>query len=251
MKKHKFSFKKIFKIIGKITLWFIVISVVITVAYTWINPPATPLMLTRKINSGYSINYQWINIEQMPQSIINCTVAAEDNFFLAHNGIDFGAIEKAIDDNEQGKRLRGGSTITQQTAKNVFLWQGRSWVRKGFEVYFTFLIETFWSKKRIMEVYLNVIEMGKGVYGVQAAAQHYFRKDAKNLSANQAALIVASFPSPLTRNPAKPTSYLQRRANFILSISKKIGAVKFDKQSIQAAKARYNAYKAKKKKQKK
>ncbi|MDR3328107.1 MAG: monofunctional biosynthetic peptidoglycan transglycosylase [Prevotellaceae bacterium] len=251
MSKKEVNLKKGFKIIGAIVLGLVLLSVIITILYIWVNPPVTPLMLNRKIEKGYTINYDWIDIEKMPQSVIDCAVAAEDNFFLAHNGIDFGAVEKAVDMNRQGKKLHGASTITQQTAKNVFLWQSRTWVRKGFEVYFTFLIETFWSKKRIMEVYLNVIEMGKGIYGVQAAAQHHFHKDAKALTPAQSALIVASFPAPLSRNPKNPSNYLQKRANFISSIAKKIGNIKFDKKSIKAVEERYSRHRAKMKKGKK
>jgi monofunctional biosynthetic peptidoglycan transglycosylase len=239
---------KTLKILGKATAIFLILSIVCTILFNWLNPPVTPLMISRKINNGYPINYKWVDIEKMPQAIINCAVAAEDNHFLSHYGLDFEAIEKAINYNEKGKKIHGASTITQQTAKNVFLWQGRTWVRKGFEVYFTFLIETFWSKKRIMEVYLNVIEMGKGIYGVQAAAEHYFKTNAERLSPYQSALLVASFPAPINRNPARPSEYLQKRANFILNLSKKTGAVKFDKESIKSAKERYKTYKGKRKK---
>ncbi|MDR2683755.1 MAG: transglycosylase domain-containing protein, partial [Prevotellaceae bacterium] len=141
--------------------------------------------------------------------------------------------------------IRGASTITQQTAKNVFLWQNQSWFRKGLEVYFTFLIETLWSKERIMEIYLNVIEMGKGVYGAEAAAQKYFNKHASQLLPRQSALLAASFPAPLKRNPARPSGYLNSRANQILSLSYKIGKISFDEKSINAAKKRAKARKEK------
>ncbi|MDR1544654.1 MAG: monofunctional biosynthetic peptidoglycan transglycosylase [Prevotellaceae bacterium] len=248
--------KKILKKLAKIVLWtfvgFIILSVSTTLLYRWINPPVTPLMLIRKIELGAPINYKWVDIEKMPQSLINCAIAAEDNNFLSHGGVDFGAIEKAVEYNETHEKTRGASTITQQTAKNVFLWQSRTWVRKGLEVYFTFLIETFWSKERIMEVYLNVIEMGKGVYGAEAAAQKYFHCSAKKMSPYQSALIAASFPAPLKRNPAKPSGYLSGRANQILSLSYKIGKISFDDHSIEKAKERYKKRQAaKKKKQKK
>jgi monofunctional biosynthetic peptidoglycan transglycosylase len=169
------------------------LSLLIVVLYRWVNPPITPLMVLRKIENGAPVKQQWKDIEDISPYLTNCAVAAEDNNFLGHHGFDFGAIQKAIDDREHG-RLRGASTISQQTAKNIFLWDGRSWVRKGLEVYFTFLIETFWSKERIIEIYLNKIEMGNGIYGAEAAAQCYFHKSAKNLTAYQAALIVAVFP---------------------------------------------------------
>ena len=169
-------------------------------------------------------------------------VAQLCNFFLSHYGIDFGAVEKAIEYNKKHKKTRGASTVSQQTAKNVFLWQGRTWVRKGFEVYFTFLIETFWSKEHIMEVYLNVIEMGRGVYGIEAAARNHFGKEAAKLTPYQSALIVASFPNPLRYNPAKPSEYLTRRANAILALSQKMPKVKFDDKTIEKAKKRHEKH---------
>jgi len=219
-------------------LFFVAGSLLFTILYRWVKPPVTPLMILRKIENGATINRKWKNIEDISPYLVNCAVAAEDNNFLGHRGFDFGAIQKAIDDRERGPH-RGASTISQQTAKNIFLWDGRSWVRKGLEVYFTFLIETFWSKERIMEVYLNKIEMGNGIYGAEAAAQYYFHKSAKNLTARQAALIVAAFPSPLTRNPGQPSGYLSGRANEIISLSQKIGTIKFDDKSIKQARERY------------
>ena len=144
--------------------------------------------------------------------------AAEDQKFEEHFGFDLEAIRKAENYNKkhQGKRMKGASTISQQTAKNVFLWQGRNWIRKGFEVYFTFLIEIFWSKQRIMEVYLNVIEMGNGIYGVEAAAQEYFHKPASKLSVREASLIAAILPSPLKWSPVKPNARVQKKAGRIM-----------------------------------
>jgi monofunctional biosynthetic peptidoglycan transglycosylase len=144
---------------------------------------------------------------------------------MEHNGIDFGAIEKARDHNKKSRRKRGASTISQQTAKNVFLWPARTYLRKGFEVYFTLMIETFWSKKRIMEMYLNMIEMGPGIYGAEATAQHYFHKPASRLTSAEAALIAASLPNPLKRNPASPSAYMYSRQQKILSLMRKIGKV--------------------------
>ncbi|MNN23988.1 Penicillin-binding protein 4 precursor [compost metagenome] len=134
---------------------------------------------------------------------------------MTHWGFDMQGIQNAIKKNAQGKKLRGGSTISQQVAKNVFLWPGRSWLRKGFETYFTILIETFWSKKRILEVYLNVIEMGQGVYGADAAASYYFSKTGSNLSKKQAALIIAILPNPREWDARNPSAYVNRRANAI------------------------------------
>lgn len=158
-------------------------------------------------------------------------VASEDNRFLEHHGFDLEAIEKALDYNQKkkGKKVRGASTISQQTAKNVFLWPQRSWIRKGLEVYFTVLIEFVWGKKRIMEVYLNVAETGKGIYGVEMAAQQYFGKPASRLTRSESALLAAILPNPLKWNPANPTPYLRERKDWILWNMGNIGTVDLDK----------------------
>ncbi|MCQ2265793.1 MAG: monofunctional biosynthetic peptidoglycan transglycosylase [Bacteroidales bacterium] len=233
------SSHKFWKVIGKIILILFIVSIALPLAYRWINPPFTPLMVIRKIQNGTPIEKEWRDLDEISHYMVDCAVAAEDNNFLAHRGFDWGAVQKAINDHKKGKSKRGASTISQQTAKNVFLWPGHSWVRKAGEVYFTFLIETFWSKERIMEVYLNVIEMGDGIYGAEAAAQHYFQKSADKLTLHQCALITACYPAPLSRNPGKPTSYLNRRAGKISGLSCKIGRVKFDKESIEKARQRY------------
>jgi monofunctional biosynthetic peptidoglycan transglycosylase len=142
-------------------------------------------------------------------------ICSEDQIFLNHHGFDMNAIEKAMEYNKKGKRTRGASTISQQTAKNVFLWPHRSWFRKGLETYFTFLIELIWSKERIMEVYLNSIEMGKGVYGAEAAAQHWFKRPAANLRQQEAAAIAAILPNPLRYKANPATNYIQSRKNWI------------------------------------
>lgn len=167
-------------------------------------------------------------MDQISPNLVQAVVASEDNRFMDHFGFDFDAIEKARIHNEHSRRKHGASTITQQTAKNVFLWQGRTWVRKGFEAYFTLLIEIFWSKERIMEVYLNVIEMGPGIYGAEAASQKYFGHSAKNLTRAEAALIAAALPDPLKRNPARPSPYLRKRQEQILRNMSNIGKVNFD-----------------------
>lgn len=231
--------RKFFKIIGITLLVLFLLSILIPILYRWVNPPITPLMVIRKISNGATIEKEWKELEDISPYMVNCAVAAEDNNFLGHNGFDWKAIQRAIDENKQGKRERGASTISQQTAKNVFLTTHHSWIRKGMETYFTFLIETFWSKERIMEVYLNVIEMGDGVYGAEAAAQHYFDKSADKLTRHEAALITACYPAPLKRDPSKPTSYLKKRAARITSISNKIGPVKFDDKTIERAENRY------------
>ncbi|MDR0421301.1 MAG: monofunctional biosynthetic peptidoglycan transglycosylase [Prevotellaceae bacterium] len=240
--------KKILKITVKIILILFLSSILITLAYRWINPPVTPLMLLRAID-GASINKTWKNIEDISPYMIAAAIASEDNNFLGHDGFDFVAIEDAINEYRQGKRKRqrGASTISQQTAKNVFLWQGRSWLRKGLEVYFTFLIENLWSKERIMEVYLNVIETGDGIYGAEAAAQTYFYVPAKKLNKWQSALITACYPNPRKRNPAKPSTYITNRANQIVLLTYKIGNTEFTATNIKAAKERYRKYREQRK----
>ena len=237
-KKRGFFFK-FFKIMGITLLVLFVLSILTTLLYRWVNPPVTPLMVIRKVQYGYSIEKEWRDLDHISKNMVQCAVASEDNRFLGHKGFDMAAIDRAIEEREKGIRKRGASTISQQTAKNVFLWPKSSWVRKGCEVYFTFLIEHIWGKERIMEVYLNVIEMGPGIYGAEAAAQHYFHTTADRLTLRQAALITACYPSPLHRNPARPTPYLNKRAAQIMALSSKVGRIRFDENTIAAARERY------------
>lgn len=238
-KQNKNPMKRFFVGLGKVLLILLIISILLPLAYRWINPPVTPLMLIRKVKNDAPIEKEWRDIEEISHYMVDCAVASEDNNFLSHRGFDWGAVQKAINEKKKGKRERGASTISQQTAKNVFLWPGHSWVRKAGEVYFTFWIETFWSKERIMEVYLNVIEMGNGIYGAEAAAQHYFHKPASKLSLRESALITACYPAPLRWNPARSTGYLNKRAGQISSLTTKIGRIKFDEESIAKARERY------------
>lgn len=239
------------KWVGRIILIIFIISILLPVAYKWINPPVTPLMLIRKVSNGAKIEYEWRDLEDISSNMVRCAVAAEDNYFLGHNGFDYGAIDQAIKERKAGGRRRGASTISQQTAKNVFLWPKSSWVRKAGEVYFTFLIEHIWGKERIMEVYLNVIEMGDGIYGAEAAAQHYFHTSADKLTRHQAALITVCYPNPLKFNPGKPSAYVNKRANKIVSVSGKIGKISFDDESIEKAQQRYQKHEAERKAKKK
>jgi monofunctional biosynthetic peptidoglycan transglycosylase len=171
------------------------------------------------------LNHDWVSLDNISPNVIQAAVAGEDNNFPNHYGIDFKAIQKAQKFNKRGKRIHGASTITQQTCKNVYLWLGRNYVRKGLEVYFTLLVETIWSKERIMEVYLNSIEMGDGIFGIEAAARKYYKKPASKLSRYEAAMIVASFPNPRKRNPSRPSKYMINHQQRILSIMNKIGKV--------------------------
>ncbi|MBR4918430.1 MAG: monofunctional biosynthetic peptidoglycan transglycosylase [Bacteroidales bacterium] len=227
------------KILGLIILLFFLLSIFFTIIFRWVNPPVTPLMVIRKVQYGYPIEKKWKPIEEISPYMYRAAIASEDNYFLGHNGFDVIAIDQAVKERKSGMRKRGASTISQQTAKNVFLWPKSSWLRKGFEVYYTFLIETFWGKERIMEVYLNVIEMGPGIYGAEAAAQHYFHCSAKHLSARQAALITACYPAPLHRNPARPSGYLNRQAGVIQGRMARYGNPQFTDEYIKGCRKRY------------
>lgn len=213
--------KKIFKIVRWTVGLLFVSSILAVVIYRFIPVYFTPLMISRcfeQIEKGEDIKlyHDWISLEEMPPSMPLAVMASEDQRFLMHHGFDYDAIQQAARAHlEDGKKLRGGSTISQQTAKNVFLWQGRSWVRKGLEAYFTFLIELMWSKQRIMEVYLNSIEMGNGIYGVQACAEEHFGLDAKNLSRLDCALIAATLPNPRKYSSKYPDDYMRRRVRWI------------------------------------
>ena len=212
--------KKVFRFLLKIIIWFFVISIGLVVLFKWVPIPITPLMVIRTIQqttNGEEVvwKHNWVSIDNISKNLQLAVICTEDQNFLNHHGFDMDAIEKAIEYNKKGKRTRGASTISQQTAKNVFLWPHRSWFRKGLETYFTFLIELIWSKERIMEVYLNSIEMGKGVYGAEAAAQHWFKRSAANLRQQEAAAIAAILPNPLRYRANPATNYIQSRKNWI------------------------------------
>lgn len=213
--------RKLWKITWKVALWFVAMSVVSVILFRWIPVPVTPLMLIRCAEQKadgqkMKLDKDWEPLRDISPDLQLAVVCCEDQNFLRHNGFDLGAIKKAVKHNERSKRKRGASTISQQVAKNVFLWPGRSWVRKGFEVYFTALIETFWSKRRIMEVYLNVAEMGNGIYGAEAASQKNFHKPANRLSKREAASLAVILPSPRKYNPARPSGYIQGRIGWAL-----------------------------------
>jgi monofunctional biosynthetic peptidoglycan transglycosylase len=235
MRKRKSLLSKIGIWSRNIALILFVSSIGIVVIYRFVPIYLTPLMVIRTVeqltgkNSKLSVKKKWISLDKISPSMVNAVIAAEDNNFMLHHGFDFDAIKKARKKNKRGGRLYGASTISQQTAKNVFLWPGRSWVRKGLEVYFTVLIEFFWSKERIMEVYLNVIETGNGIYGVQRASEIYFGKPASRLTKSQAVLIAVSLPNPRKFNPAYPSAYLYRRQSQILHIMNTMGPVNLKK----------------------
>lgn len=233
--------KRALRIVLKVVVAMFVLSIALTAVYRWVNPPITLLMISRALN-GADINKKWVPLDEISPNLVRASIASEDNNYLGHRGFDLGAIYDAIDERNSGKRQRGASTISQQTAKNVFLWSGKSWIRKGLEVYFTFLIEHIWGKERIMEVYLNVIEMGNGVYGAEAAAQHYFGRSSAKLTQRQAALIVAAYPNPRQRDPAHPTIYLNKRASQIQRLMPLMGTIAFDEECIAESRERYDRY---------
>jgi monofunctional biosynthetic peptidoglycan transglycosylase len=222
--------KKLWRFTWKGTLWFLGLSILFTILFRFVPIPITPLMLIRCAENAVDgkkvrIVKDWQSLDKISNHLQLAVVASEDQRFLTHYGFDFEALQKAKKYNEKmekrkKKKIRGGSTISQQTAKNVFLWHGTTFVtkaiRKVFEVYFTVLIETLWSKERIMEVYLNVIEMGDGIYGAEAASQYYFKHSAAKLSASEAALIAAILPNPRKYSASRPGPYVSKRQGNIL-----------------------------------
>jgi monofunctional glycosyltransferase len=201
--------------LGALMFWLVVLVVVLPVAavalYRFVPPPATYLMLQRRVE-GEGLDYRWRSLDQISPELQQAVIASEDARFCRHQGFDTAAIVKALADNQENpERIRGGSTISQQTAKNAFLWPGRSWVRKGVEAWFTFWIELFWPKSRILEVYLNVAEWGPGVYGAEAGARHWFGKSAADLTRLEAARLAAILPSPRRYKAANPGPYVRSR----------------------------------------
>ena len=213
--------------VRNVLIFFFVSTIIMVVALKYVPVYLTPLMLTRCVEQAMNgdfptLKHEWVPLDKMSHNAPQAVMASEDNLFLQHNGFDFEQIYQARLEAMKGKRERGASTITQQTAKNVFLWHGHSWIRKGLEAYFTVLIEFIWGKERIMEVYLNSIETGDGIYGIEAVAQLHFGKSAKDLSKREAALIAATLPNPRKRNSAQPTPYLIKRRGQIIDLMGKI-----------------------------
>lgn len=220
--------KKISRFVVKFVLWFLGITILLVLVYRVAPVPITPLMIIRYIdNPERPIDHEWTPIEKISPHLQLAVVASEDQNFLIHNGFDYQAIRKAFEENKSGRRIRGGSTISQQTAKNVFLWPQRSWIRKGLEVYFTFLIELFWNKERILEVYLNSIEMGQGVYGARAASQFWFSKEAVNLTPSQSASLAAILPNPRQYKASPASAYISERKAWILQQMRNLEKINF------------------------
>ncbi|WP_417855935.1 monofunctional biosynthetic peptidoglycan transglycosylase [Xanthomarina gelatinilytica] len=226
--------KRIFKFIFKLLLWLLVFSIGMVFLYKWVPVPVTPLMVIRSVENyqdqkPMGWKHDWVSLDQISKNLQLAVICSEDQNFLKHNGFDVEAIEKAYLDNKKGKRIKGASTISQQTAKNVFLWTQRSWFRKGLEVYFTFLIESIWSKERIMEVYLNSIEMGPGIYGAEAAAIYWYKKPASKLSQYESASIAAILPNPLKYKANPATNYIERRKIWIVRQMGYFGKLDYEK----------------------
>ncbi len=220
--------------------WLLILAVaffgstlLVTFIYKYLPVYVTPLMVIRtfeqkKAGDKLTWHHRWVPLEKISKELPCAVIASEDNLFLKHNGLDYKAIKQAREENKTRKKPRGASTISQQTAKNVFLWPKSSMFRKGLEVYFTFLIENIWGKRRIMEVYLNSIEMGPGIYGAEAVAVYNFNTTAAKLSRSQCALVAATLPNPLKYSSVKPSAYMLRRQGQILKLMKNIGPVKFE-----------------------
>lgn len=225
--------KQVFRLIWKTALWFLGLSIGSVLLFRFVPVPVTPLMLIRCGEQMFSsqeirLKHDWVSLDEISKNLPLAVVCSEDQNFLNHSGFDMKAIKQSVEASKKGKRrLRGASTISQQTAKNVFLWPGRSWIRKGFEAYFTVLIEFVWGKKRIMEVYLNSIEMGNGIYGAEAAAQFYWHTTAQNLSRSQAAAIAAILPNPRKYSANPPGPYVASRIGWIIGQMNRWGTLRF------------------------
>jgi len=211
--------KKLYRWMLKVLLWAVLLSVAGVVLFRWVPLPFSSVMLQRQVEALVTdepwVQYEWVSYSQQSPHLALAVIASEDQRFLSHYGFDFEAIQQALEEAREGGRRRGASTITQQVAKNVFLWNGRSWVRKGLEAYFTVLIELIWPKQRILEVYLNIAEMGPNVFGSGAASKKYFNKPPAKLTRAQAALLAASLPNPRRYKVAAPGSYMRSRQAWI------------------------------------
>lgn len=222
----------LWRIIWRSVLAFVLLSVALVLLFRVVPPPGSMVMVERKIQSWINsepirIQREWRSWESLSVNAKLAVIAAEDQRFPHHSGFDFVELRRAWKASQDGGRLRGASTLSQQTAKNVFLWTGRSWTRKGLEAWFTLLIEVFWSKQRILEVYLNVAEWDRGVFGLEAAARHYFGASSNALTERQASLLAAILPSPLTRSAARPDTQVERRSQWIRQQMRNLGGANY------------------------
>ena len=221
----------------KLPLAFIAVTVLWVLMLKWVPVWVTPLMVSRSIeyrsDEDFRTHKKWRRYEKISPEMAKAVIASEDNLFAEHHGFDWKEMKKAIEDHKKkGKKLRGASTISQQTAKNVFLWPSRSFVRKAFEAYFTILIELIWNKERIMEVYLNIVELGDGIYGAETASQYYWGIPASKLSKAQSALIAAALPNPRHYSISRPGPYMQKRQKQILDLMPKMSKIDFLQKKI-------------------
>ncbi|MDO7596127.1 MAG: monofunctional biosynthetic peptidoglycan transglycosylase [Pseudomonadota bacterium] len=228
------KFKQLFiRYLLLLMLAMILLSLIVVVPFRWLNPPITMVMMDRWLyssNDNFKLKQTWLSWDDIPKQAALAVVTAEDQLFPLHQGFDVDSIMKSFRDSDKGGKLRGASTISQQVARNVYLWTGRSWLRKGIEAWFTLLIELTWGKQRILEVYLNIAEWGEGVFGLEAASHYHFEKSAKQLSPMQSALLASSLPSPLRFDPARPTQHLRDRAVWNLKQQKRLDGVHWLKQ---------------------
>ncbi len=230
---HKPRGRRVWRWLLALPLFFVVASVLQVGILRFVNPPTSAFMLGRQAEAWvqgdwkYRTAYEWRDMDAIAASLPMSVIAAEDQNFASHQGFDMQAIEKALQNNAKGKRLRGGSTLTQQVAKNLFLWQGRSWFRKAIEAWYTLLIELMWPKYRILEVHVNIAEFGDGIYGAQAAAQTFWKKDAARLTPAESARLAAVLPSPKRYNARNPGPYVQKRAAWIQRQVRQLGGPEY------------------------
>lgn len=220
--------RRTLRLAGWLVGLFLLGSVALVAALRWLDPPTSAFMLRERVialgsKPAYSVRHRWVDWQQISPHLKLAVIASEDQTFPVHNGFDFKQINKALDDRERGRRVRGASTISQQVAKNLFLWPAQSWLRKGLEAYFTLLIETLWPKQRILEMYLNVAEFGKGVFGVGAAGDAYFHKSPARLTAYDSALLAAVLPNPKRLRVDAPSRYVRSRQQWIVSQMRGLG----------------------------
>jgi monofunctional biosynthetic peptidoglycan transglycosylase len=226
---HRLSFRRLLRWLGLAVLGWLALSWLAVLVLRFVPPATSAVMLERRAGAwlhgerGFRLRQQWVPWSQVSPWVPLAMVAGEDQHFPYHHGFDFGAIQQAIDAADEGRRLRGASTISQQTAKNLFLWEGRSYLRKALEAYFTVLIEATWPKRRILEVYMNIAELGDGIYGVDAASRAYFHRPPAQLGPEQAARLAAVLPSPRRLHADRPSAYVQRRADWIERQMRQLG----------------------------
>ena len=227
--------RRLFRVAAFTVLGFLTWSATVVLLLRFIHPPFSALMAERRVGSlfsagSYHSDHTWVPLEDIAPCMGAAVMASEDQKFPDHFGFDWESIQKAYEHNERSRKVRGASTISQQTAKNLFLWEGRSWTRKGFEVWFTLLMEAEWPKRRILETYLNIVEFGDGIYGVEAASQHFFHKPAKRLRPSEAALLAAVLPNPHKYRVEAPSAFVRQRQAWILEQMSQMGGVEVVKE---------------------